>query len=98
MVFAGKVFQKTVGIPMGTNCATLLTDIFLYSYEEEFIPSLLSTEKKHIASWCNMTYWYIDSVLTINNPEFEDNLSQMYRAALEIKDTIETVTSASYLD
>ena len=27
---------------MGTNCAPLLADIFLYSYEAEFIQSLLS--------------------------------------------------------
>ena len=30
VVFAGKVFQQIVGIPMGTNCAPLLADIFLY--------------------------------------------------------------------
>ena len=29
VVFAGKVFQQIVGIPMGTNCARLLADIFL---------------------------------------------------------------------
>ena len=37
VVFGGKVFQHIVGIPMGTNCAPLLADIFLYSYEAEFI-------------------------------------------------------------
>ena len=37
VVFAGKVFQQTVGIPMGTNCAPLLADIFLNSYEADFI-------------------------------------------------------------
>ena len=46
VVFGGKVFQQIVGIPMGTNCAPLLADIFLYSYEAEFIQSLLSTGKK----------------------------------------------------
>ena len=33
VVFGGKVFQQIVGIPMGTNLAPLLVDIFLYSYE-----------------------------------------------------------------
>ena len=47
VVFAGKVFKQTVGIPMGTNYAPLLADIFLYSYEADFIQSLLSTGKKH---------------------------------------------------
>ena len=40
-VFAWKVFQETVGIPMGANCAPLLSDIFLYSYEADYIQSLL---------------------------------------------------------
>ena len=46
LVFARKVFQKTVGNPMGTNFAPLLADIFLYSYEADFIQALLSTLKK----------------------------------------------------
>ena len=56
VVFGGKVFQQIVGIPMGTNCAPLLADIFLYSYEAEFIQSLLSTGKKKLASQFNFTY------------------------------------------
>ena len=70
VVFAGKVFQQTVGIPMGTNCAPLLADLFLYSYEADFVQSLFSTGKKHLASRFNLTYRYIDDVLSINNPEF----------------------------
>ena len=29
VIFAGNVFQQKVGIPIGTNCAPLLADIFL---------------------------------------------------------------------
>ena len=36
VVFAGKVFQQIIGIFMGTNCAPLLANIFLYSYDAEF--------------------------------------------------------------
>ena len=54
-----KVFQQTVGIPMGKNCAPLLADIFLYSYQADFVQSLLSTGKKHLASRFNFTYRYI---------------------------------------
>ena len=52
VVFGGKIFQQIVGIPMGTICAPLLVDIFLYSYQAEFIRSLLSTGKKkwHLSS------------------------------------------------
>ena len=85
VVFGGKVFQQIVGIPMGTNCAPLLADIFLHSYEAEFIQFLLSTGKKKLASQFNFTYRYIDDVLSINNPDFENFLGQMYPAELEIK-------------
>ena len=98
VVFGGKVFQQIVGIPMGTNCAPLLADIFLYSYEAEFIQSLLSTGRKKFATQFNFTYKYIHDVLSINNPDFENYLGQMYPAELEIKDTTESNTSASYLN
>ena len=73
VVFARKVFQQAVGFPMGTNCA-LLADIFLYSYEADIIQALLSVGKKHLASRSNLTYRYIDDVLSIYNPEFENYL------------------------
>ena len=98
VVFAGKVFQQIVGIPMGTNCAPLLADIFLYSYEAEFIQSLLSKGNKQLASRFNFTYRYIDDVLSINNSEFQNYLGQMYPVELEIKETTESATTASYLD
>ena len=64
-------------------CAPLLADIFLYSYEAEFIQSLLSTGKKNVASQFNFTYRYIDDVLSINKPDFDNYLGQMYPAELD---------------
>ena len=100
VVFAGKVFQQIIGIPMGTNCAPLLADIYLYSYEAEFIQYLLSVGKKRLAPQFNFTHRYIDDLLSINNPDFENYIGQMYPPELEIKDTTESncYTSASYLD
>ena len=37
----GVIFQQVIGIPMGTNCAPLLADLFLYSYEADFIQTLI---------------------------------------------------------
>ena len=36
-----RVFQQTVGIPMGKNCAPLLADLLIYSYKADFIQVLL---------------------------------------------------------
>ena len=43
-------------------------------------------------------YRYINDILSINNPAFQNYLGQMYPAELEIKDNTESTTSASYLD
>ena len=95
-----KVFQQTVGIPMGTKCFPFLADIFLYSYEANFKQSLGSTGKKQLASLFNLTYCYryIDDVLSINNTEFENYLGQVYLAELKIQDTTERTIFAFYLD
>ena len=45
----GRVFQQTIGIHMGTNCAPLLADLFLYSYEADFIHGLLKKNEKKLA-------------------------------------------------
>jgi hypothetical protein len=47
--FGGTLFQYVVGIPMGTNCAPLLADLFLYSYESEFLQKLVKDKKIHEA-------------------------------------------------
>ena len=47
------------------------------------LQSLLSTSRKRLASQFNFTYRYIDDVLSINNPDFENYLGQMYPPELD---------------
>jgi hypothetical protein len=98
VIFVGGVFQQTVGIPMGTNCAPLLCDLFLYSYEADFIQGLLRKNEKKLARSFNFTFRYIDDVLSLNYSRFGDFVDRSYPIELEIKDTTETYMSASYLD
>ena len=37
--------RQQVGIPMGTNCALLVADLFLFCYERDFMMSL--SDDKH---------------------------------------------------
>jgi hypothetical protein len=46
----------------------------------------------------NFTFRYIDDVLSLNNSRFGDFVDGIYPNELEIKDTIDTDRSASYLD
>jgi hypothetical protein len=89
----------TVGIPMGTNCAPLLADLFLYSYEAVFIQGFLKKNVKQLFNFFNFTFRYIvDYVLSLNNSRFGDFVDLVYPIELEIKDTTDTDRSASYLD
>ena len=58
VIFGGRVFQQTFGIPIGTNCAPLLADLFLYSYEVDFIQGLLKKNEKKLARSFNFTFHY----------------------------------------
>ena len=57
--FDGQLFRQMVGIPMGTNCAPLLADLFLYSYENEFLDKLVKEGKRKLARRFNLSYRYI---------------------------------------
>ena len=96
--FGGTLFQQVVGIPMGRNCAPLLADLFLYSYESEFLQKLVKDKKIHEARAFNFTYRYIDDVLSINNSRFAKFLPLIYPPELEVKETTDTASSASFLD
>jgi hypothetical protein len=62
VIFGGRVFQQTVVIPMGTICAPLLADLFLYLYEADFIQGLLKKNEKKLARSFNFTFRYTDDV------------------------------------
>ena len=38
--FGNKLYRQIVGITMGTNCAPLVADLFLFCYEIDFTTSL----------------------------------------------------------
>jgi hypothetical protein len=81
---------------MGTNCAPLLADLLLYSYEPDFINGLLKKNEKKLARSFNFTY--IDDVLSLNNSRCDDFVDRIYPIELEIKDTTDSERSDSYLD
>jgi hypothetical protein len=76
----------------------LTNEIELYSSEAEFIQKLLHEKNKPLAVVFNSTFRYIDDVLSINNDQFHSYVYSIYPSELEIKDTTESSTSASYLD
>jgi hypothetical protein len=67
VLFDGRVFQQTIGIPMCTNCAPLLSALFLHVYEADFLQELLKNKDKKLAQTFNSSFRYICDVLSLNN-------------------------------
>ena len=97
-MFGRHVYQQTVDIPMGTNYAPLLVDLFLYSYEADFIQGLLKTNEKKLAGSFTFTFRHIDDVLSLNNCKFGDFVDRFYPIELAIKDITDISRSTSYLE
>jgi len=56
----GRVLQQTVdGIPVGTICASLYADLFLYSHVAEFTHGLLKKIEKKPSRSFNFTFRYV---------------------------------------
>ena len=52
---------------MGTNCASLVADLFLFRYEREFMKSLSPENQANIIEAFNSTSRYLDELLNIDN-------------------------------
>jgi hypothetical protein len=83
---------------MGTNCAPLLVDLFLYSYEADFIQGFRKKNENKLTRSFNFTFRYIDGVLSLNNSRLGDFVDHIYPIELEIKDSTDTDRCALYLD
>ena len=46
--FGSKLYRQIVGIPMGTNCAPLVADLFLFCYERGFMLSMSDNNQTDI--------------------------------------------------
>ena len=76
--FGNKLYRQIVGIPMGTNCAPLVADLFLICYERDFMTSLSDDNQADIIEAFNSTSRYLGDLLNIDNRYFEGMVNQIY--------------------
>ena len=63
-------------IPIGTNHAPLVADLFLFCYERDFIMSLLFLMIHKLVLLKFLTSKYLNELLNIDNPYFEGRVTQ----------------------
>ena len=96
--FGSKLYRQIVGIPMGTNCAPLVADLFLFCYERDFMLSLSDNNQVNIIEAFNSTSRYLDDFLYIDNPYFEHMVGQIYPTELQLNKANSSDTEAPFLD
>ena len=67
---------------MGTNCAPLVADLFLFFYERDFMMSHSDDKQADVIDAFYTTSTYLDDILNINNVYFDNMVSQIYPSEL----------------
>ena len=96
--FGTKLYGQVVGIPMGTNCAPLVADLFLFCYERDFMMSLSDDKKAYVIDAFNTTSRYLEDILNIYNVYFDNMVSQIYHSELQLNKAKTSDTEATFLD
>ena len=91
-----KLYRQVVGIPMGTNCAPLVADLFLFCYERDSMMSLTDDKQADVIDAFNTTSRYLDNILSINNVYFDNMVSQIYPSELQLNKANTSDTEATF--
>ena len=83
---------------MGTNCAPLVADMFLFCYERDFMKSLSPENQADIIEAFNSASRYLDGLLNIDNIYFEQIVNRIYPAELQLNKANSSDTEAPFLD
>ena len=89
--FEGCLFRQVIGIPIGMNCAPLLADLFLYSYESESLDNMIRGGHRKLARSFNLCYRYIDDLIV-------DYVKEIYPSQLNVEKANTSDDLAFYLD
>ena len=63
---------------MGTNCAPVVANSFLFCYERDFMLYVSDNNQADVVETFNSTSRYLDDLSIIDNPYFEQMVSQIY--------------------
>jgi hypothetical protein len=71
------LYRQVVGIPMGTNAGPVLANMYLYSYESEFMDRLTQNEGELVAQAFHMSFRLIDDLLSVDNPWWRNYIERV---------------------
>ena len=95
--FDGMVCQQIVGIPVGTDCAPLVADLFLYCCERDFVSDLRGSERFDLMDVFSGAARCLDDIFAIDGPEFGRRVPGVCPAGLRLSRADASDGEASFL-
>ena len=83
---------------MGTICASLVANLFMFCYESDFMMNLSDDKLADIIDAFNTTFRYLDDILNINFFYFDNMVSQICHSGLKFNKANTSDTKANLID
>ena len=83
---------------MGTNCAPLVADLFLFCYERDFMKSLSRENQTDIIVAFSSTFRYLYNLLNIDNIYFDQMVDRIYSNDFQLNKAHSSDTKVPFLD
>ena len=94
----GHIFRQKIGIPMGTDCAPFLANLYLYALEFKFLENL-SKNDIYTARKFSKSFRYIDDLLMFNNGKLMNKYkNKIYPKELVLNKENKLNTKCNFLD
>ena len=81
---------------MGTNCAPVITDLFRFCYERDFMKSLSRENQADIIEAFNANSRYLYDLLNIDNIYFDQMVDRIYPTELQLNRANSSDTEALF--
>ena len=99
VTFGDKIFKQKIGIPMGTDCAPFLANLFLWAHEFKWIEKQVKKKKVYLLNKFKACCRYIDDLFLINNDDTMKRVClQMYPKELKLIPDDTDGTATHFLD
>lgn len=98
ILYKGELYRQCIGIPMGTNCAPYLANLFLYAYESKFISTLVQEGHTQIATNLINIFRFQDDCIVFNDQDtFNQRWREIYPVEMMLSKT-NSGNSCTFLD
>ena len=88
IMYKKKIYRQKLGIPMGTNCAPYLANLFLYAYEEAYISNMIQKGESSLVKSLNSIYRYQDDCIVFNDSGvFNKVYEHIYTVEMKLEKT-----------